>query len=65
MKIKITIEAESQPEAYMAVNKLANNYKIVKVEADKKTWIFSDNSKVKFLFKREFQDDSGAIVKIK
>lgn len=64
-KIKITIEVADQLEAYKAANKLALHNEVKEVETEDEIWVFADNSKVKYLFKRNFQDESGAQVTIK
>lgn len=59
MEIKITIECADQLDAYKAVTRLANTSTVKSVETDDETWVFEQPTDVKFLFRRNFQNDKG------
>lgn len=59
MEIKVTIQCDDSLDAYKVVSKIANTHVVKSVETDEETWVFDQPSDVKFLFRRNFQNESG------
>lgn len=59
MEIKVTITCADSLDAYKAVSKIANTHVVKSVETDDETWVFDEPSDVKYLFRKNFQNENG------